>query len=96
MDDKRQFNRWFREGEDTAVVASAGDKDVGHIIDMSVGGMRVALHKPMHVGEEVYSEFNVMEFPYYVKGKINRVLQQGAEWEIAIAFEKVSSIPLSV
>jgi len=97
MDDKRSFNRWFREGEDQAVVTCSNQtQDVGNIIDVSVGGMRVALHKPVTVGEEVYGQFQVMDFPYYVHGKVNRVLPQGGDWEVAIAFDKVSSIPLSV
>jgi len=95
MEDKRQFNRWFREGEDVAVVSCADVKDKGYIVDMSVGGMRVAMHKPVTIGEVVYGQFNVMDFPYYVRGRVNRVVPAGEQWEVAITFDKVSSIPLA-
>jgi len=94
MEDKRQFGRWFREGEDVAVVSCAEVKDKGQIIDVSAGGMRVNMHKPVNVGETVYGQFKVMDFPYYVKGHVNRVMVRGQEWEVAISFDKVSSIPI--
>jgi len=96
MDDKRQFGRLFREGEDVAVVSCADVKDKGEIIDVSAGGMRINLHKPVNIGETVYGEFSVMDFPYYVKGKVNRVSSAGSQWEVAISFDKVSSIPLNI
>ena len=96
MENKRQFDRWSREGEDVAVLSCADIKDKSKIIDVSVGGMRVNMHKPVNVGETVYGQFNVMSFPYYVKGRVNRVMEHGAEWEVAISFDKVSSIPIGV
>ncbi len=95
MDDKRQFTRWFREGEDVAVVSCADVKDKGQIIDVSVGGMRLTMHKAVTLGETVYGQFSIMDFPYYVRGRVNRVVPQGEAWEVAISFEKVSSIPLA-
>jgi hypothetical protein len=97
MEDKRLFNRLFREGEDQAVFRRRDNgQGVGSIIDLSAGGMRVALRDEVNVGEELYGHFQVLDMPYYVRGKVNRVAAQGNDWEVAIAFEKVSSIPIEV
>ena len=96
MEDKRQFNRWFREGDDQVVLSSSGSsQDIARIVDVSVGGMRVTLHNKVNVGEEIYGQFNLLQFPYYVHGTVNRVFPSGKEWEIAIAFDKVSAIPIN-
>ncbi|MCP4652119.1 MAG: PilZ domain-containing protein [Candidatus Omnitrophica bacterium] len=95
MDEKRGFNRWAVENSDKAVVSCADAKEEGAILDMSVSGMRVSLHKPLDVGSVVYGQFNVLDFPYYVRGKVNRLMEIHGEWEVAIAFEKVSSVPLN-
>ena len=94
MDDKRQFNRWLTEKQGVATLSWADHKLQCDILDMSAGGMRVSAHDPVEVGSIIYSEFKVLNAAYYAKGVVNRLNQDHDDWEVAISFEKVSTIPL--
>ena len=95
MEDKRQFNRWSDDACAKAVVTCDAVREEAPILDMSAGGMRVVLHHSINIGSVVYGQFNVLEYPYYIKGVVNRLVENQGSYETAITFDKVSSLPLA-
>ena len=98
MEEKRKFNRLYLETELKTTVSYSGLKEEVEISDISAAGMKVSFLKPLDVGTIVYGEFRVLPHlgPFFVKGKISRVIQKGENFETAIEFDKVSSLPLAV
>lgn len=96
MEEKRQFGRWNADRQKNALVSCGGVKEEASILDISAGGMRISFPKPLDVGSTVYGEFNLMGNlgPFFVRGKVDRVKELKGIWEVAVAFEKVSTIPI--
>ena len=96
MEDKRRYNRWLLEQEEKAVVSCAGVKEEVKVLDVSAGGMRVSLSKPMAAGSTVYGQFRILPNYglFYVRGKVIRTKELGGAWETAVVFERVSTAPL--
>jgi len=94
--ENRRFNRVESEQPGTAVVTCAGLREQVNVLDISAGGMKIKFSRPVNVGAEVYGKFHVLPNlgPFYVRGKIIRTLNLGGNWESAIEFDKVSTIPL--
>ncbi|MCK4810291.1 MAG: PilZ domain-containing protein [Candidatus Omnitrophica bacterium] len=95
MEDKRRFNR-LDLVQDGAVVSCAGIEEKGKISDISRGGMKVFFSQPMEIGAVIHGQFRVLSDrePFFVKGIITRVVGVDNMWEVAVKFEKVSTIPL--
>ena len=96
MEERRKFNRWYVEEEEKAVIACAGVKEEGKIVDISAGGMKINLSRPVEIGSIVSGEFKILSTisPFFVRGKVSRVIEKEGMWEVAVEFEKVSTLPL--
>lgn len=96
MEERRKFNRWCIEGEDKTVIECNDAKEVVSLTNVSAGGMKLSFSKPINLGSIVWSEIKVLPNmqPFFIKGEVNRVEEKGNSWEVAIEFDKVSTIPI--
>ena len=97
MDDKRRFDRWNSK-EEKAYIDCAGTKTEVEIIDISIGGMRIATTYPIDKDREVTGEFKILPNigSFFVKGKVVWVTKKEKDFESGIQFDKVSTIPISL
>lgn len=95
MEERRKFERLPKERE-KAVISFSGSREEAEVLDISTGGMKVFFSRPVEVGSVISGEFRVTPDigPFYVKGRINRVVQKDDRWEVAVEFEKVSTYPI--
>ena len=95
MDERRQKQRWTVSGDKDLVVSSQDQKKQASLIDISTGGMRFSCSRPLEVGDTIEGEFSLPPSggPFFIKGRVDRVSESSGMWEIAVVFEKVSTIP---
>ncbi len=97
MEGKRKFNRLYAK-EKKAIVSWGGTKNEVGLLDVSAGGMRFFSTQPLELGELVYGEFKILSNldSFFIKGRVIRsTKKEDADlWEIAVKFEKISTIPL--
>ncbi|MCD6583468.1 MAG: PilZ domain-containing protein [Candidatus Omnitrophica bacterium] len=95
MEERRKFNRWYVE-EEKAVISCAGVREEGKVVDISAGGMKINLSRPVEIGSIIYGEFKILPTigSFFVRGKVSRVMEKEGMWEVAVEFEKVSTLPL--
>jgi len=94
MEEKRKFNRWYTQNK--ATISYEGVKNEVSLLDVSAGGMRFFSDQPLEIGSLIYGEFKVLSQlnPFFVKGRVIRTQQKDSNrWEIAVRFEKVSTLP---
>jgi len=96
IEEKRRFNRVGIGERGTAVVTCGGLREQVQILDMSAGGMKISFSRPVNVGAEVTGKLNVLPNlgPFFIKGKVVRILETDGAWKSAVEFDKVSTIPL--
>jgi len=96
MDEKRKFNRWQVDNHNNAVVACEGKDRKAELIDISAGGMKLALSDHLDLGAIIYSKLDVLSDikPFFVKGKIIRIEQKEKNFEAVVEFDQVSTVPL--
>jgi len=95
MERRRKFNRWHLEkGEKILITFSDREEEVS-LLDISAGGMKISSSTPVEIGSVIYSEFKILPnlSPFFVRGKVVRLQEKEGSWEIAIEFEKVSTLP---
>lgn len=95
MSELRRFNRLVSGDAQKATVIYAGSKEDAQLMDISAGGMKVCLSKPVSIGDSVSAKVKIHDAisDFFVAGKINRIFQRDGIWEAAVAFEKVSAVP---
>ena len=96
MEEKRKSCRWNLEEKNKAVVSYGGQEEQVTILDISAGGMKFSFSHPLDIGSILYGKFRLPSNmgPFFIKGKVDRVFQDQHNWEVAVAFEKVSAVPL--
>ena len=96
MEDKRRFIRWAEPKEKSAISCAEFEGDVD-VLDMSAGGMRILCSKSLAVGTVVYAELRIVPQikPFFVIGKVTRVIPKDNVYDTAIKFDKVSTIKLA-
>jgi hypothetical protein len=95
--EKRKFGRLKTDsGAHALLYAPSVNKEVS-IADVSAGGMKVSLTKPLAVGSSVYGQFKVLPQvgPFYIHGEVVRVDRKDKSFETAIVFKNVSTLQLS-
>ena len=95
MDDKRRFNRLCLAPEGIAISCADIERE-GKILDISIGGMKAFFSQPVEMGTVINGQFRIFPNagPFFVKGKVTRVVGIDNMWEAVVKFEKVSTIPL--
>lgn len=94
MAENRKFSR-LPCAEKKGVILQESRREEVSIIDLSTGGMRISLYKPLGIGSDLYGEFKVLPNtgPFFIKGKVTRICENNGSWEAAVRFDKVSTIP---
>jgi len=95
MEDKRRFTRWAEPKEKSAISCAELEGEVD-VLDMSAGGMRISCSKPLAIGTVVYAELRIIPQikPFFVIGKVTRIIPRDNVYDTAIKFDKVSTIKL--
>ena len=95
MVEHRKFSRLQKTAGSRSSVICSGLKEDVKVFDVSAGGMKVSFQRPVSVGEDIYGKISVVPEigPFFVRGKVLRVVDRGGEWETAVQFEKVSTFP---
>ena len=96
MEDKRKFIRWSEPKEKSAISCAELEGEVD-VLDMSAGGMRILCSKPLEVGTVVYAELRIIPQikPFFVMGRVTRSTARDNVYDVAIKFDKVSTIKLA-
>jgi len=96
MEEKRKFTRWNEPIEKSAISCTEIEGEVD-VLDMSAGGMRVLCSKHLEVGTVVYAELRIIPQikPFFVMGKVTRSTARDNVYDVAIKFDKVSTIKLA-
>ncbi|OQX80780.1 MAG: hypothetical protein B6D56_04130 [Candidatus Omnitrophica bacterium 4484_70.1] len=95
MKRRRKFNRWHLEKGEKILITFPDREEEVNLLDVSTGGMKISSSNPVEVGSIIYSKFKVLPNlpPFFVRGKVVRLQEKGGSWEIAVEFEKVSTLP---
>ena len=95
MEDKRRFSRWYVEKEKKLVISSSKGEEEVRLVDISATGMRFFTSKPLELGSVIYSKFKILPnlSHFFIRGKVVRLQEKEGNWEIAVEFKKVSTIP---
>lgn len=96
MNNRRRFNRWDLEDDKSAAVTTLDFTEDAKLLDISAGGMRVGFSRPVKMGSIIQGEFNILPNmrPFYGRGEVTRVEQKEKIWEVAVRFDKVSTLPM--
>ncbi len=96
MEDKRQFNRWEHPTEKSSIMCEDLQGEV-EVVNMSAGGMKISCSHPLEIGTVVYAQLRIVPHirPFYIMGKVTRVMQKDNLFEVAIKFDKVSTIQIT-
>ncbi|OPX28315.1 MAG: hypothetical protein B1H08_06130 [Candidatus Omnitrophica bacterium 4484_171] len=93
MEDKRKFIRWNEPKEKSAISCAELEGEVD-VLDMSAGGMKILCSRHLEVGTVVYAELRIIPQikPFFVIGKVTRSTARDNVYDVAIKFDKVSTI----
>jgi len=96
MEDKRQFRGWESPKDKANIMCEKLQEEV-EVIDMSAGGIRLSCSNPPQVGSIVYAQLRIVPQvkPFYVMGRVTRVFPKNGLFEVAIKFEKISTLQIS-
>jgi hypothetical protein len=94
MVEQRTYGRFTHGADSKAFIECAGLQEDAPVIDVSAGGMRVMLTQQKPIGEFVAGKLQVIPQigPFYVQGKVLRVLEKDGRWETAVKFDRVSTL----
>ena len=95
MEKKRKFNRWYLEKEGKILITFSDREEEVNLLDISAGGMKISSPNPVEIGSIIYSEFKILSnlSPFFVRGRVVRLQEKEGNWEVAVEFEKVSTLP---
>jgi len=96
MEERRRYVRWGVGERKSVVISYRGNKEHAIMLDISAGGMRIISSRPLDIGTSLYGEVEILTAmgPFFIIGRVERVNESSEGWEIAVVFEKVSTIPL--
>ncbi|MBU0503941.1 MAG: PilZ domain-containing protein [Candidatus Omnitrophota bacterium] len=91
MKEKRKFNR-INKKDDAFYHKGDGKKEKCIVLDISAGGMKVALDNKLEPGNSIFGQFQILPGlgHFYICGEV--VWVKGRE--VGVKFNKVSTIPL--
>jgi len=95
--EKRIFNRLDAENQNSAIVSISNYSEEARLLDVSAGGMRINFSKPVKKGSYITGKFNILSSirPFFGEGQVTRVEKKKKNWELAVKFKRVSTIPFS-
>lgn len=100
MQEKRKFSRC--RIKEKALIKKEDNREVeGFVLDVSMGGMRVLLDKPIKIGSKLSGQFKIVHYlgPFFVQGEVvwskSTTDSKGnpCGYAIGAKFTKVSTIP---
>ena len=97
MEERRKFDRLYVQTEGNDMVSCVGIQGDVKVVDISAGGMKLALRNPVTVGTMVSGECKILPNggPFFISGKVTRSYEKDGGCEAVISFDKVSTIPLA-
>ena len=83
----------WREKKKLIISSSRGEEEV-KLADISATGMRFFIPQSLGLGSIIYSKFKILPnlFHFFIRGKVVRIQKKEGDWEVAVEFEKVSTI----
>jgi hypothetical protein len=98
MLEHRKYQRFQCYRELKSHVLCSGMKEEAPVIDVCANGMKVSLSRITEIGADLYGKLHLLpeSGPFFVRGKVTRVVEKEGKWETAIRFEKISTFPFVI
>jgi len=95
MNERRKFNRWEINDDKKVKIITADFSEEARLINISAGGMKAIFSRPLEIGSLVQGEISILPKggPFYGVGKVLRLQQREKNWQVAVKFDKVSTLP---
>lgn len=91
MSEKRKTNRHNPDSNYTSNIIFNGKTSAARVLDVSAGGMRLLADEYMLPETEIFCKIDIFPGmkPFYVKGRVVRVLKEKEKWAVGVKFDTV-------